>query len=423
MNKRCPQCFLRCLASRHPDIPLPHNEETFLGRGPVTKITSTRFVSIIPFLFKFALNLNEFHLFRCSRKQLSLISDCNEFKVKLTQIGLNTSRAKGEDIGVRKTVTLNHEDTIEVLVDQYKYKLFFNPAPSPPVKLMDNDNLKIGIKREHCNGDKEMPVTKKLKTSLSVPWFDNSLGDIVNEDDGRGGEWRKLAEGRLYVRFVEGDRGRSKIAAFDIDGTIITTQSGRVFPKDEHDWRIIYPEVPGKLKKLIEEGYKLVLVTNQAGIAKGKLTIKQFSGKVVRILARLGVNAMVFVSTAETGYYRKPRPGIWEWLETSGNSGVRVDRAESFYCGDAAGREVGWSAGKKKDFSCSDRLFADNIWVKFYTPEEFFLGNKATSKFTKPFKPSRDTVTELLDPNTSTLVPSSLTLSIMVGIQGSGRLI
>ena len=42
--KRCHPCFLRCLASRHPDIPLPHNEETFLGRGPVTKIVDPRFV-------------------------------------------------------------------------------------------------------------------------------------------------------------------------------------------------------------------------------------------------------------------------------------------------------------------------------------------------------------------------------------------
>ena len=358
-----------------------------------------------------------FH-FRCSRKQCSLISDCNEFKVKLTQLGLNTSRARGEAIGVGKTVTLSHEDTIEVLDGHYKYKLFFDPAPP----MNQNDNGKAAVKRETSdNSEAEMPLSKKVKTVGRVPWFDESLGDLVSDDDGRGGEWRKLADGRLYVRLVEGDEGSSKIAAFDIDGTLITTQSGRVFPKDEHDWRIIYSEVPGKLKNLVEDGFKLVFITNQAGIAKGKLTIEQFSGKVVRILTRLGINATVFVSTAETGYYRKPRPGIWEWLEASGNSGVKVVREESFYCGDAAGREAGWSAGKKKDFSCSDRLFAENIEVKFLTPEEFFLGHKATSKFTRPFKPIRGAETELLDPITSRLVPSSLILSLMVGIQGSGK--
>jgi len=54
----------------------------------------------------------------------------------------------------------------------------------------------------------------------------------------------------------------------DIDGTIITTQSGKVFPKDIHDWKILYPEVPGKLKKLSQDGFKIVFITNQAGIAE-----------------------------------------------------------------------------------------------------------------------------------------------------------
>ena len=43
--------------------------------------------------------------------------------------------------------------------------------------------------------------------------------------------------------------------------------------------------------------------------------------------------------------------------------------------GDAAGREAGWDQNpkKKKDFSCSDREFARNVGLKFYTPEAFFL--------------------------------------------------
>lgn len=47
----------------------------------------------------------------------------------------------------------------------------------------------------------------------------------------------------------------------------------------------------------------------------------------------------------------------------------------SFFCGDAAGRpdRIGSNGQQiKKDYSCCDRLFAINIGLKFYTPEEYF---------------------------------------------------
>lgn len=47
----------------------------------------------------------------------------------------------------------------------------------------------------------------------------------------------------------------------------------------------------------------------------------------------------------------------------------------SFYCGDAAGRVAKWAPGKKKDHSMADKLLAENLGLKFYTPEEFFLGH------------------------------------------------
>jgi len=90
---------------------------------------------------------------------------------------------------------------------------------------------------------------------------------------------------------------------------------------------------------------------------------------------------------------------------------VEVNREESFYCGDAAGREQNWSGKRKKDFSCSDRLFALNLGLKFYTPEEYFQGQAPTKKFALPgFDPRTQTVTSLLEPETEELVSKSQVL-------------
>ena len=75
----------------------------------------------------------------------------------------------------------------------------------------------------------------------------------------------------------------------------------------------------------------MVFITNQAGIAKGKMTVERFQTKMSKLLARLGMPTTVFASISEVGYYRKPRTGIWEWMELRGNQGVVVDREKSFY--------------------------------------------------------------------------------------------
>ena len=83
-----------------------------------------------------------------------------------------------------------------------------------------------------------------------MPRFDSSAGIVlVGEKDGV--EWREVGNRKMLVRTEVRNEGKEKIAAFDINGILITTMSGRVFTTDINDWKILYSEVPGKLKKLV----------------------------------------------------------------------------------------------------------------------------------------------------------------------------
>eukprot|EP00300_Choanocystis_sp_HF-7_P015246 c18987_g1_i5.p1 GENE.c18987_g1_i5~~c18987_g1_i5.p1 ORF type:complete len:432 (+),score=108.96 c18987_g1_i5:42-1298(+) len=175
--------------------------------------------------------------------------------------------------------------------------------------------------------------------------------------------------------------GSALIASFDLDGTLIDTKSKKKFAKTRDDWRLFDPVVPQKLAELHAQGYKIVIFSNQAGIGKGNTTLGLIQHRVHLLLAECpNIPIQVLLATEEDAY-RKPALGMWRHFTENMNGGVEVDLVKSFYCGDAAGRIAGWAAGRKKDFSCSDRKFAVNIGLGFKTPEELFLGDEPTDQF------------------------------------------
>ncbi|CAD5115702.1 DgyrCDS4649 [Dimorphilus gyrociliatus] len=174
--------------------------------------------------------------------------------------------------------------------------------------------------------------------------------------------------------------GREKIAAFDIDGTIIKTKSGRKFATGPADWLFWDKSVPKKLKEYDENGYRIVFFTNQAGVEKGNTKIEDLMVKFEKIVESIDCPVFVFVSTG-TNHYRKPCTTIWDFFTAKCNGNQTINKEDSFFIGDAAGRPKNWAPGKSKDFSASDRMFAANIGITFKTPEEFFLGHKACRQF------------------------------------------
>ena len=64
-----------------------------------------------------------------------------------------------------------------------------------------------------------------------------------------------------------------KIAAFDLDGTLIHTKSGRTFPINVDDWKLFNDNVIPVLKQLTKKNYSIVIITNQLGVSKNKITV------------------------------------------------------------------------------------------------------------------------------------------------------
>ncbi|KNC86338.1 hypothetical protein SARC_01498 [Sphaeroforma arctica JP610] len=204
-------------------------------------------------------------------------------------------------------------------------------------------------------------------------------------------EWKGVGTGKtkagttipsVLVGNFGGHNSAQKIASFDLDGTLIDVESGKRFAQDEHDWMFKHfakCSVGDKFAEWHAKGFKIVIFTNQGGVRAGKLPLDTLKRKLAKIIDGLecGFPIQVFATLGEDEY-RKPRIGMWELLNTKDyNDGVEIDTELSFYVGDAAGREKGWQKGAKKDHADTDRKFAQNIGIEFYTPEEFFDERKA----------------------------------------------
>ncbi|KAJ8078404.1 DNA kinase/phosphatase Pnk1 [Marasmius tenuissimus] len=165
---------------------------------------------------------------------------------------------------------------------------------------------------------------------------------------------------------------RSKVALFDLDGTIIKTSFGSKDATWEW-WRL---QVPAALKKLHDDGYSVVIISNQALKA---VALKAWKEKVPSIATSLSSLPFRILAATAKDYYRKPMIGMWtELTRIFKEDGVEIDKSGSFFVGDAAGRQY---PNGKSDFSGTDRKWASNIGLTFHTPEEYFLGLPVHANF------------------------------------------
>jgi bifunctional polynucleotide phosphatase/kinase len=202
------------------------------------------------------------------------------------------------------------------------------------------------------------------------------------------------------------------------------------------------------LRALHDEGYHLLIVSNQGGSTGSEDTkALQLQDKIIKMGVALGLPLSAMLALDKASAMRKPSSAMWrlwasvlhhERVAASTPAGAALPPAsevslsglisvtESFYVGDAAGRlptPAGTMAGRKKDFSCGDRKFAYNCGLKFYTPEEFYLGHRPTDFTWDGFGPA-----ELLAVKRAVIPAGNFGLPakgpemiLMVGFPGSGK--
>lgn len=378
-------------------IEINHLKPLSIGRGPLTKIKDPRL----------------------SRNHVELVADCKKGLLSIKLIGANACKAGNTILKSKNESTqLEHGEIIELLEKQYPFRVEFSPDPTKNLlsdtSSSSTEEVMVG-KQTTLNN---FLITKRKSTSDENALDPNHFAKKSKMEN----SWEEIDGGKLILFTSDpGAQHKSKIAAFDLDGTIITTQSGKVFPTNCQDWKLNFSQIPGKLKQLIEDGFKIIFFTNQAGLSNGKVKPLDFRQKLCDIRSKLGIPIQVFISSG-SGKYRKPAIGMWKYLSVKANGSVSVELESSFYCGDAAGREAKWAPGKKKDHSSVDRLFAINVGLKFYTPEEFFLGQRSVPYKKPDFEPRNvDASGPLMQPPDAPLFQKKQEVILLVGFPGSGK--
>ncbi|XP_072762872.1 uncharacterized protein F21D5.5 isoform X2 [Anoplolepis gracilipes] len=368
-----------------------------------------------------------------------LCANYAEAIVTVQQVGEHACGFNGFKTQKDVRFVAKHNDRLELLYGKYAYEIEFNPPQHKKNFVLGKRSygleadetesrakmLKLNNYSEELENDRKEEEEESTLNDVSLNKKAFTVGSSTfyekdNNDSSASAKWDSIDNGKLLIYTPPFVQHRSKIAAYDMDGTLIKTKSGLVFPKDCNDWQLLYPDVPGKLKQLHTNGFKIVIFTNQAGLSSGKVKISDFKLKIENIVRKINVPIQVFIAVGRS-IYRKPTIGMWESLAKE-NGNITIDKANSFYVGDAAGRPKNWAPGKKKDHSSADRLMALNVGLKFETPEEHFLKHKAPRYELPKFNPQNFSQTDdVCKPANAKLMLQQQEIILMVGSPGSGK--
>jgi DNA 3'-phosphatase len=187
----------------------------------------------------------------------------------------------------------------------------------------------------------------------------------------RNVSWQSYHDTIVLLRKIAKEEPRTKIAAFDLDGTLFVWSAGGGFwPSQPNHYELWSSGVITKLRGLYDNGYKLVLFSNQGGIQKAHQGKKATLVKTVVDWLAHQIDRPVYCTMSTKSpkksddSFHKPGRKMWDTMVQIHNKGVDVDLSESFFVGD--------SAEPDDEQGGVDRRFAETVGIKFYTPTEYF---------------------------------------------------
>lgn len=376
------KCILKSVNGTHPDIEVIDETETFIGRTRQTKLADTLI----------------------SKQHLKLRIEFDGKRVHVQQLGVNPASWNGQPFELDEKYVMGEGSVLEILQGKYPYKIHFEGC---------NDNSSNKKRKRVVDDEPSTAPVKRAKWQFEIV----RDAKLPFPSDSK---WESFNKGGLLVYTSAECRGLNKIAAYDMDGTLITTKSGKVFPTNNDDWKLAFGSILSTLKAKHNDKYKIVIFTNQAGISSGKTTRPNIKTKIERIITALGVPVQAFVATGDN-CFRKPSTGMWQTLCDVKNDDVAIDMGQSVYVGDAAGRPENKMLKKKKDHSHADRFFALNLGIAFQTPEEHFL-KQSPPKWIPAAFDARSALNDGDTASSSTFTLSDQTeVILMVGGPGSGK--
>ncbi len=226
---------------------------------------------------------------------------------------------------------------------------------TPLAEAQFNIALRMVAKYGMPLGPDEMKMLRKVDSTLPPPqalmkWLAGFEAPALDEGFAS-------VERIAFIRRVD-PAHTAKGLLLDVDGTLRTTISGEIYPRHPDDVQLL-PNRREVLSRWIADGYQLFFVSNQSGIASGKLSHQMAQQAFYRTASLLGLPVTEITYCPHPHqpvgcFCRKPMPGLGAYL---------IQRHE-------LSREQLVMVGDME----SDAQFAAAVCARFIHANEFFAG-------------------------------------------------